>query len=478
MYRTKGGLNGWGLKLMMLRWFGAGVFVAGFLNALAAADDRPPNIIFIMADDLGYGDLGSYGQTDILTPNLDTLAAEGMRFTQAYAGSTVCTPSRSVVMTGFHNGHSPARDNVPHYPSYLKDEDVTVAEVLGDVGYRSGGIGKWSLGDAGTEGAATRQGFDSWFGYLNQDHAHYYYTEYLDDDEGRFEMPGNSRTQKIYSHEVMTERALGFIRESADGPFFFYGAFTLPHFSSKDEDPTELAIPSDAPYSDRAWPQAAKNYAAMVTMLDRDVGRIVDLVEELGLTENTLIIFTSDNGPWGPIAEAFESSGPLRGVKRDLYEGGIRVPFIARWPGVIPAAKVSDEIVTAWDMLPTFAEIGGAETPQGLDGISIMAALKGGEVAEPHPFLYFDFGHTREVFQQAIRWGDWKGVRQGTEAPWELYNLAVDVGEKRNVAAQFPDVVDEIQGMVEEAMEPHPRYPIGEIYRGGPIWKKEEQWRR
>ncbi len=465
------------MHLSILQAF-AGVLLAlcAGLGVLRAESSPPPNIIFIMVDDLGYADLGSYGQTEIQTPHLDALAAQGMRFTQAYAGSCVCTPSRSVVMTGRHNGRSPARDNVPHYPSYLDDEDVTVAEVLREAGYRTGGVGKWSLGDPGTVGAPTRQGFDMWFGYLNQDHAHYYYPEYLDDNEGRFEMPGNSKTQAIYSHDVIVDRSLEFIRESADGPFFFYGAFTLPHFSSKEEDPTELAIPSNEPYGDRDWSPAMKNYAAMVTMLDRDVGRIVSLVEELGLTENTLIIFTSDNGPWGPIAEAFDSNGPLRGVKRDLYEGGIRVPFVAQWPEVIPAGGVSHRIVTAWDMLPTFAEVAGAKAPDGIDGISILELLKNRAPTREHRYLYFDFGHTREAYQQAVRLGDWKAVRRGADAAIELYNLAADVGEQTDLAAEFPEVVAEMDSIMASAAEPHPRYPVGELYQGGPIWQKDEHW--
>ncbi|MCA9068576.1 MAG: sulfatase-like hydrolase/transferase, partial [Planctomycetaceae bacterium] len=234
-----------------------------------------PNIIFIMADDLGYGDLGCYGQPSIETPHIDRLAARGIRFTQAYAGSTVCAASRAVLMTGRHNGHAPARDNVPHYLSYLQENDVTLAEVLKQAGYRCGGVGKWSLGDAGTVGRATNQGFDMWFGYLNQDHAHYYFTEYLDDNEKRLELTGNSQSRKHYSHDLLTERALKFVRESQAQPFFLYAAYTLPHFSAKEEDPHGLAVPSTDPYSQRGWDAKSKKYAAMIHRLDRDVGRIV-----------------------------------------------------------------------------------------------------------------------------------------------------------------------------------------------------------
>jgi arylsulfatase A-like enzyme len=257
---------------------------------------RKPNIIFIMADDLGYGDLGCYGQTRIKTPHIDRLAQEGMRFTQAYAGGPVCTPSRSVLMTGLHNGHTPARDNIPHYHSYLKDSDLTIAEVLKENGYHTGGVGKWSLGDAGTVGRATNQGFDMWLGYLNQDHAHYYYTEYLDYNEARLDLSGNSILRDHYSHDILTNGALKFIRESGDAPFFLYAAYTVPHFSNKSEDIDGLTVPSAEPYESESWPDKAKKYAAMVHMIDRDVGRIVQLIHDLDLEENTLIIFTSDNG--------------------------------------------------------------------------------------------------------------------------------------------------------------------------------------
>ena len=380
-----------------------------------------PNIIFIMADDLGYGDLGCYGQKLTDTPNIDQLAAEGLRFTQAYAGGPVCTPSRSVLMTGLHNGHTPARDNIPHYNTYLDEDDITVAEILKKAGYQCGGIGKWSLGDAGMVGRATNQGFDMWFGYLNQDHAHYYYTEYLDDNEKRFELTGNTQSRKHYSHDLMTDRALEYIRKNKDAPFFLYAAYTLPHFSSKSEDPDGLTVPSIAPYANKDWDEKSKKYASMIHRLDRDVGRIVALVEELGLTNDTLFIFTSDNGGHSGTPQPFHTSGPLRGFKRDLFEGGIRVPFIARWPGTVPAGKTSDEIVAFWDILPTFAELAGVESPANIDGISIVNALMGGRIKRPHEYLYWDYGHCRERYGQAVRMGNWKGIRWSHEGKIQLY---------------------------------------------------------
>lgn len=450
-----------------LSWF---LFcLCAFGSGLCAASK--PNIVFIMADDLGYGDLGCYGQEWIRTPNIDHLASEGMRFTQAYAGSSVCAPSRCVLMTGLHNGHGAARDNIPHYPTYLREGDVTVAEVLKDAGYRCGGIGKWSLGDPGTEGRATNQGFDDWFGYLNQDHAHYYYTEYLNDGEGRHEMPGNIESQDHYSHHLMTERALGFIRESKSSPFFFYGAYTIPHFSAKPEDPTRYAIPSDEPYSDRPWTQVEKNYAAMITLLDRDVGRIVELIDELGQKERTLVIFASDNGCLGTAPRKFKSGGGLRGTKSTLREGGLRVPFIARWPGVVPPGRTSDEVIAFQDMFPTFAELAGAKMPEVLDGISIVDALKGGELGRPRNYLYWDYGHCRRRYDQAVRVGDWKGVRLGQEGAIELYHLPDDRAEERDVAKGHPEIVAKIDEIMRTAVTPSDLYPVGEIYKGKPLWK-------
>jgi len=438
-----------------------------------ATRDSVPNIILIMADDLGYGDLGCYGQKDIQTPNIDRLARDGIRFTQAYAGSTVCAPSRSSLMTGMHNGHNRVRDNIPHYEDYLQEEDVTVADVLKSAGYRCGGIGKWSLGTAGSTGRATEQGFDMFFGYLDQDHAHYYFPEYMDDNDGRFEMRGNSQTKEHYSHDLMTDRALRFIRDSKDRPFFFYGAYTVPHFSHPSECPTKFAVPTDEPYSDRDWDQASKNYAAMITRLDADVGRIVALIAELGLTENTLLIFTSDNGAFGGAPKRFKSGGPLRGHKRDLYEGGTRVPFIARWPGKIPAGKVSDEIIAFWDMLPTLAEVAGADVPGSIDGRSATDALLGGKRAFPHEYLYWDYGHCRPRFAQAVRLGDWKGVRKGRENAIELYNLKDDLAETTDMATARPDVVGKIKAIMAAAYVESERYPLGQIYRGQSKWVKE-----
>ncbi len=443
--------------------------------SILPAKGEAPNIVFLMADDLGYGDLGCYGGKTIATPNIDRLAGEGLRFTQAYSGGCVCTPARCVLMTGLHNGHAVARDNVPHYHTYLRDKDVTVAEVLKSAGYRCGGVGKWSLGDAGTEGRATNQGFDTWFGYLNQDHAHYYFPEYLDDDEGRLALKGNGKVRTQYSHDLIVERALKFIRESRDGPFFLYGAFTPPHFAAKDEDKDGFTVPSAEPYSDRDWDMRSKKYAAMVHRLDLAVGRIVRLIDEQGLREKTLIVFTSDQGGHKTIHQRFKTSGPLRGFKRDLYEGGVRVPFVARWPGAIPAGKTSDEVIAFQDMLPTFATLAGANSAPHVDGMDVSAALKGGRLTKARDYLYWDYGHCRgPQYAQAVRLGDWKGIRAVRNGNrMELYNLAKDIGETNDVAAAHPEIVAKIAAIMEEAVTPSPRYEVGTVYKGKPIWRKD-----
>lgn len=448
------------------------ILCAFVLASVACAEPRP-SIVVIMADDLGYGDLQCYGQQLIATPHIDRLAAEGMRFTQAYAGGPVCTSSRCVLMTGLHNGHTAARDNVPHYRTYLTEDDVTVAEVLRQAGYRTGGVGKWSLGDAGTVGRATNQGFDSWFGYLNQDHAHYYYTEYLDDDEGRLELTGNSKSREHYSHDLLTDRAIRFIEDARRSPFFLYVAYTVPHFAASDEDRDRFTVPSTEPYTNRDWDEPSKKYAAMVHRMDRDVGRIVDKLRKLQLDDNTLVIFTSDNGGHKINGERFRTSGPLRGFKRDLTEGGIRVPFIARWPKMIPAGTTSSEVVAFQDLMPTLAEVAGTPPPPETDGISIVQALRGHKLNKQRPYLYWDYGHNRGRYTQAVRIENWKGIRLGKGSDLLLYDLATDLGETVDLASRHPDVVARIESIMKSAVIPNDRYQVGQRYKGGPIWKRQ-----
>jgi arylsulfatase A-like enzyme len=384
-------------------------------DQVAAADATRPNIVYILADDLGYGDLGSNGQTLIRTPRLDRMAAEGLRFTQHYAGAASCAPSRCALMTGLHTGHARIRAN-SKLP--LRPEDTTVAEVLKQVGYATGAVGKWGLGDHDTTGAPWKQGFDRFFGYLDQTHAHTYYPDYLWRNDQRVEIPENcDGGRAVYSHDLMVDAALEFLRENQDRPFYLHAAFTIPH--------AEVAVPEDslAEYRGR-WPEpkkfaGSKTYcpqdqpravrAAMISRLDRDVGRLLDLLDELKLSERTLVIFTSDNGPitaGGQDPEFFNSAGSLRGLKFTLYEGGIRVPFIARWPGRVPRETTSDLPSAFWDMLPTFAELAGAAAPQG-DGVSILPTLLGApERQSARDVLYWEAAP-----QQAVRWRDWKAYR-------------------------------------------------------------------
>jgi arylsulfatase A-like enzyme len=430
--------------------------------ALRAQTPGRPNILFILADDLGYGDLGCYGQQQIRTPNLDRLAAGGMRFTQAYAGATVCAPSRCALMTGLHTGHGYVRGN---QNLSLRPEDRTVAELLQRAGYRTALIGKWGLGEAYTSGTPNRKGFDEWFGYLNQTLAHTYYPTTLWDNEKEFLLRENFSSKRSgYSHDLFTARALSFLeRQRAGSPFFLELAYTIPHANNEAGAQTGngLEVPSDEPYSSRPWPPVEKNFAAMITRMDRDVGRVLDALRARGLERDTLVIFSSDNGPHregGQNPEFFRSSGSLRGIKRDLYEGGIRVPAIASWPGVIQPGVTSDAQWAFWDFLPTAAELAGADAPRGIDGISIVPALRG----RPLPareYLYWEF-HEGGFFQ-AVRMGNWKGVRnKSRSAPIELYDLASDIGEKLDVAAAHPDVVRRIAGIMTAARNESKEFPV------------------
>lgn len=448
----------------------SGIAGVGLMGALAAEGQAgtvsvpQPNIVFIIADDLGYGDLGCYGQKQILTPNLDRLAAEGTRFTQCYAGSTVCAPSRCCLMTGLHNGHGRIRDNIPH-GIWLQPDDFTVAEMLKQAGYRTGAVGKWSLGNPGSRGVANYQGFDYFYGHLDQDQAHFYYPDYLWENDTIVHLRGNRGGQKgEYTNDLFTDKALGFIEDNKQRPFFLYLAYTIPHWSDYDKNtPESQLVPSDAPYTDRPWPQVERNYAAMVTRMDNDIGRLIDSLKALGIEQNTLVFFTSDNGPSAEAlhsVEFFDSNGPLRGVKRDLYEGAIRVPMIARWPGQVPAGRVSDQVWAFWDVMPTLADVVDLPKPKGTDGISMLPALLGREQTQHHELLYWDYGHVRGNFSQALRTGDWKGVRNGPGGRIELYDLANDLGETRNLAEQRPDVVARIEEMIRSAYVPSPDYPI------------------
>ncbi len=453
--------------------------------------DRRPNIVFILADDLGYGELGSYGQTKIRTPNLDRLAEEGMRFTQHYAGSPVCAPSRCVLLTGLHTGHAYIRDNdemadrgdvwrdlTLEGQRPLPEGTTTVGHLLQRAGYATGAMGKWGLGGPGSTGAPNRQGFDRWYGYLGQRLAHNYYpvhlwrdsikqeldNEYfhpharLPDDADPHDPASYERyAGNEYAPDRIIDEALAFVRANAERPFFLYVPFTIPHVALQVPQADlaeyegafeETPYVGGQGYTPHPTPRAA--YAAMITRMDRDIGRVLSLLTDLGLDENTVVFFTSDNGPtWvgGADTEFFGSRGGLRGRKAQLWEGGIRVPLIARWPGRIPAGTVSDLPSAFWDFMPTFADLAGTSPPPGVDGVSLVPTLVGRAAEqEAHAYLYWEYQGG-----QAVRLGRWKGVRLGQGLGIELYDLASDPAETSDVAARHPDVVARMARIMEDA---------------------------
>jgi len=440
----------------------------------AGPQRRPPNILLIVADDLGYGDLGCYGQQKIRTPHLDRLAAQGMRFTNAYAGSTVCAPSRCALMTGLHTGHCRVRGNGggggPRLNVPLAPEDICVAELLQKAGYATAIIGKWGLGEAGSTGIPTRKGFHFFFGYLNQYHAHNYYPDYLwrNEEKVRIDNPQSSvenvaAQQRVYAPDLFREEALRFLTSHKDQPFFLYFATTIPHANNERARATGEGneVPTDAPYTQENWPQAEKNKAAMITRLDADIGTLLAQLQKLNLEKNTLVIFTSDNGPHregGNQPEFFRSSGPLRGIKRDLYEGGIRVPLIMRWPEQIRPGTVSDHICAFWDFLPTACDLAGVPIPSPCDGISLAPLLTGQGTQRTHEFLYWEFHEGG--FRQAVRHGRWKALRHAPHLPLELYDLHTDPGEARNIATEHPDIIARIENYLKTARTDSREFPI------------------
>ncbi len=425
----------------------AATLVTGLSDRRACAgDDREskPNIIFIMADDLGYADLGCYGQKHIRTPHLDQMAEESMRFTNCYTGAPVCAPSRCVLMTGMHLGHATVRGNKgtntpPHDGQKgripLKATDVTVASVLKKAGYATGITGKWGLGEPGSTGLPNDHGFDEWLGYLNQDHAPDYFTEFLWRNKDKMPLEGNrNNRQEQYSHDVMTEFAMDFIRENRGGPFFLYVPYCIPH--------ALYQIPSVAPYENEPWEDEAKVHAAMITRMDRDVGRILTLLKELDIDGDTIVFFCSDNGSARGWSGVFDSCGPLREKKGSLYDGGIRTPMLVRWPGNTPEGSVSDVPWYFADVLPTLAELAGTTPPEGIDGVSVAQTLLGREQSLDR-FLYWEKVKSG-VLSQAVRWGQWKALRR-SRRPLELYDVTRDIGETQNVAAENSDVTERIR---------------------------------
>ena len=451
-----------------------------------SATERP-NIVFILADDLGYGELGCYGQQRIKTPEIDQLAAQGIRFTDCYAGSTVCAPSRCTLMTGYHTGHARIRGNAL---MSLQAQDVTVAQVLKQSGYATAIIGKWGLGEAGTAGVPNKKGFDYWFGYLNQNHAHNYYPDFLWRNGDKVPLPnvvpavagrefgsGVATKRVVYSHDLFAKEALDFVARQAQArsPFFLYLAFTIPH-ANNEAKPNGMEVPDLGPYGHETWPAPEKGKAAMITRMDADVGRLMAKLRELGIDEKTIVFFTSDNGPHkegGVDPQFFRSGGPLQGIKRSLHEGGIREPMLVRWPGKIAPGRTSDLPWAFWDVLPTLAELAGAKVPAGLDGISVVPTLMDRGVQQRHEFMYWEFHEGPS--QQAVRMDNWKAIRKRPGAALELYDLRRDPAERTNVAAEHPEIVQRIERYLKTARSESKTWPIrdaaphGESGRRSPL---------
>lgn len=467
------------------------------LLTLPAAAAGKPNIVYIIVDDMGYADLGCYGGKAIQTPHLDKLAKRGMRFTDSYAGCTVCAPTRSTLMTGYHMGHTYMRLNTGGAP--IRDQDITVAEVLKAAGYRTGGFGKWGLGDIDTPGVPEKQGFDTFFGYYHQIHAHRFYPDYLVHNSKKVPLPGNQdiynkykgapafprvdpKTGQVhqFTHDLIFEEMKKFIRASAESgePFFCYAPWTPPH--------AEYKLPADDPawllYKDKPWKNDAKVHAAFCSMVDRHAGETLALLEELGIADNTIVFFTSDNGASKRFEGTLDSSGPLRGYKRDMHEGGIRTPLIVAWPGRIKPGSTSALPTYSPDVMPTLAAIAGdkarAAVPKDIDGLSILPTLLGEGGQQVHGHLYWEWQryNWREGkldpngLMQAARKGKWKAVKMGSDKPLLLYDLSVDLGEQNDLSAKHPDIAKQMADLMQASrteMQPQrePEMPEGRKYR-------------
>jgi arylsulfatase A len=451
-----------------------------------SAPPRKPNIVLIVADDLGYGDLGSYGQQLIQTPHLDRLAAEGMRFTDFYAGAPVCAPSRCTLMTGKHPGHALVRDNweAGGWGEFdaegqlpLTEGTLTLGSALQEAGYATACVGKWGLGGPDSTGAPNRQGFDHFYGYLCQRQAHNFYPTHLWDDDQRIELEGNvwkNLTGPHYAHDLMTDDALEWTAEQGDDPFFLLLTYTIPHLALQvpaDSMEPYIGEWEDPPYEGgkgylpHATPRAA--YAGMVSRMDRDVGRLLDQLQAAGLDEDTLVIFTSDNGATydigGAHSEFFQSNGVLRGAKGSVYEGGMRVPMIARWPGRVAAGEVTDAIGAFWDFMPTLLDVADQDIAQdaNLDGASVLPVLTG-EAPDPERTLYWEFpGYGN---QQALRVGDWMLVRRflgdSAKTTTELFNLATDLAQEHDLADQYPVRVAGMLARMAAEHVPSEQFPL------------------
>jgi len=432
------------------------------VSHFANAADQRPNLIFILSDDIAQGDVGAYGQQLIQTPNLDRMCKEGTRYHSAYTGTSVCAPARSSFFTGLHMGNCPTRANreiQPEGQRPLPEGMVTVGKLLKQAGYKTATMGKWGMGMFDTTGSPLKNGIDHFYGYNCQRHAHSYFPTYLWDNDKRIEIPENAGgKQNVYAQEMIQNDVLRWVDENSDNPFFLFYAITLPHgrFEIDDQDI----------YQDKPWSEKEKNYAAMISRLDSDVGELVDLLEKKGIAQNTLIVFSGDNGssfsPNSDIGKRFNQTmnGQLRGYKRGLYEGALRQAAVAWWPGTVPAGRVTDQPWAFWDLLPTFAELAHAELPSDYqpDGYSLVEFLKGGD-APQRDYFYWELHERSGGPIQAIRWNDWKAVRPKAGAPVQLYNLETDLPETNNLADKHPELVEKAVEMMNNARTPHPDWP-------------------
>jgi arylsulfatase A-like enzyme len=437
---------------------------------------KKTNIIYILADDLGYGDLGCYGQKQIKTPNLDRMAAEGMKFTQHYAGSTVCAPSRCSLMTGKHTGHCTVRGNVD---VLMKPDEVTIAKILKKAGYKTACIGKWGIGHPPPPEDPQNNGFDYFFGYLSMWHAHNYYPDFLwkngqkvslrnivqhpkkHNKENQEELTGLASEKIDYSPDLFTQNALDYIKEQKE-PFFLFLSYTIPHANNEAKQFREhgMEVPDYGIYADKDWPDEEKGKAAMISHMDGDIGKIFAELKKLGIDEDTLVMFSSDNGPHkegGVKPEFFNSNGSFRGIKRDLYEGGIRVPMIARWPGKIAPNSQCNHISAFWDVLPTLVDIAEAQEAKGIDGISFAPSLLGKQ-QDRHEYLYWEFHEGSS--KQAVRIGKWKAIRPAPSKAIELYNLYSDIDENKNIAKDYPDIVARAKEIMDTARTDADVWPL------------------
>ena len=439
-------------------------FVSASTNAVASKTTaKTPNFIFVLSDDIAQGDLGCYGQKLIQTPRLDQMAKEGTRYMQAYCGTTVCAPSRSSFFTGLHCGHCPVRGNfevAPEGQLPLPDETVTIAEVAKLNGYATATFGKWGMGFFDSSGSPMKQGVDHFYGYNCQRHAHSYFPTYLFDDDKPFLLPGNNgrNVGKTYAQELIQKDMIKWLKANGEKPFMMFYAITLPH-GRHEIDKLDI-------YKDKPWTMKQKSYAAQVTRVDSDMGELMDTLRELGIAENTCIVFSGDNGssfsPKSEIGKRFDqASNGLRGFKRGMYEGALRQAALAWWPGTIPAGRVDDQPWAFWDLMPTFVEMTDAKTPKNYktDGHSLLSYLKGGE-APKRDYFYWELHEGKGLAKQATRFGDWKAVRNAPEMPIEIYNLKDDSGETKNLAGSRKDLVEKAATIFKESHTPDPNWPL------------------